>query len=125
MGGEHDRALGRALVQFFDEDRAQASQPIHHVAIMDNLMAHIDRRAPFREGPLDNLDRPFDAGAKAARRRKQHFHLAALGGDHACLTNPICTASAPTAHDDCGGSQAPVSPASALADRGGTYRDGA
>jgi hypothetical protein len=38
---------------------------------MDDLVAHIDRRPEPLERELDDLDRPVDAGAKAARRRDQ------------------------------------------------------
>ena len=71
MGREHDRRVGvRDFVQFLDEDRALGLEALHHVAVMDDVMAHIDGRAIFGERELDDLDRPIDAGAKAARRRE-------------------------------------------------------
>ena len=43
-------------------------QAVDHEAVVHDLVAHIDRRAPFLERHLDDLDRPVDAGAEAARR---------------------------------------------------------
>ena len=68
VGGEHHRPVGGALVQLLDEHRAQRLQPLDHVAVVDDLVAHIDRRAVLLDRPLDDLDRPVDAGAEAARR---------------------------------------------------------
>jgi hypothetical protein len=53
--------------QFLDEHRAQRLQAIDDVAIVDDLVAHIDRRAEFLDGALDDLDGPIDARAEAAR----------------------------------------------------------
>jgi len=71
MGGKNDGRAGiRDFVQFFDEDGALGLEALHHVAVMDNFMAHIDRRAVFGERQFDDLDRPVDAGAEAARGRE-------------------------------------------------------
>jgi hypothetical protein len=50
-----------------DEHRAHRLQPIDHVAIVDDLVTHIDRRAELLDGALDDLDSAIDPGAKAAR----------------------------------------------------------
>ena len=42
-------------------------QAVDHMAVVDDLVAHIDRRAVLLDRPLDDLDRPVDAGAEAAR----------------------------------------------------------
>jgi hypothetical protein len=39
---------------------------------MDDLVPHVDRRAEPLERKLDDLDRPVDTGAEAARGRDQH-----------------------------------------------------
>jgi hypothetical protein len=49
------------------------------VAVVDDLVAHIDRRAELLDGPLDDLDRPVDAGAEAARTGQDHAEFAAAG----------------------------------------------
>ncbi len=69
-GKDHGRVGIRDFVQFFDEDGALGPERFHHEAVMDDLVAHIDRRAIFGERQLDDLDGTVDAGAKAARRRE-------------------------------------------------------
>jgi hypothetical protein len=47
MGREDDgRAIGH-LVQFLDKDRALFLQTVDHIAVMDDLVPHIDGRAEF------------------------------------------------------------------------------
>ena len=67
VGGEDGHRAGRDLVQFVDEHRAAGAQVLDHVAVVHDLVTHVDRRAVFLQGPLDDLDRPLDAGAEAAR----------------------------------------------------------
>ena len=50
VGGEHHRPVVGALVQLLDEHRAQRLQPLDHVAVVDDLVAHIDRRAVLLDG---------------------------------------------------------------------------
>jgi len=69
MSREDHRPVIRALVQFLDEDGAQLFQPIHDMAVVNDLVAHIDGGAVFLDGALDDLDRPVHPGAEAARRR--------------------------------------------------------
>ncbi len=67
MGGKHDGRVGlRDFVQFFDEDGALGLEGIHHVAVVDDGVADIDRRAIFLERQFDDLDRPVDARAESA-----------------------------------------------------------
>ena len=67
VGGEdHGRAFGH-LVQLIDEQGALGLELFDHEAIMDDLVADIDRRTRNLERPLDNLDSAIDPGAKAAR----------------------------------------------------------
>ena len=72
MGGKDHRpvAIGD-FVELVDEDRAFALQIVDHKFVVDDLMAHIDRRAIKRQRPLDNVDGPHHAGAKTARGREQ------------------------------------------------------
>ena len=48
------------------------------MAIVNDLMAHVDRRAMLGQRPLDNIDRPNDAGAKPARLSKNDLHSPAF-----------------------------------------------
>jgi len=68
---EDDRPIFRAGVQFFDEHRPQRLEPFDDMAVVDNLVAHIDRRAPLPDRLLNDLDGPVDPGAEAPRRRQQ------------------------------------------------------
>jgi hypothetical protein len=43
-----DRTLGH-LVDVVDEDRALGLEIAHHVQVVDDLLAHVDRRAVLRE----------------------------------------------------------------------------
>ncbi len=67
VGAEDRDAARRDLVDLVDEMRSFGAQPLDDVAVVDDFVADIDRRAIFLERALDDLDRPFDPGAKSAR----------------------------------------------------------
>ena len=69
-GEDGDRALGD-LGLAVDEDRAALAQLLDDVLVVDDLLAHVDRRPVALERALDRLDRAIDAGAVAARRGEQ------------------------------------------------------
>ena len=71
MRREDHRPVVGHFVELVDEDRAEIAQPLDHEAIMDDLVADIDRRAESLERELDDLDRAIDAGAETARRGDQ------------------------------------------------------
>ncbi len=71
MGGKDHRPVGRAFVEFLDEDRSPGAQSVDHEAVVHDLVPDVDRRAPFLERHLHDLDRPVDAGAEAARRGEE------------------------------------------------------
>ena len=50
-----------------DEDCAAGAQILHHVRVVDDLLADVDRAPVERERPLDRLDRPFDSRAITSR----------------------------------------------------------
>ena len=71
VGGKHDgRALGH-LVGLLDEDRAPLLEGRHDVLVVDDLLAHVDRRAVELEGLFDRDDGTVDTGAVAAGRGEQ------------------------------------------------------
>ena len=70
MRGKDHRAVIGAVVQFLDKDRPFGAQVLDHIAVVDDLMPHIDRGAPFLDRHLDDLDRPVHPGAETARRGK-------------------------------------------------------
>ena len=63
---DRDGAVGN-LRQVLDEDRALAPEFLHHAAVMDDLVPHIDGLAGPLQRILDGADGALDAGAEAAR----------------------------------------------------------
>ena len=71
VGREHDGLAFGDLGLLVDEDRPAPLEALDHVLVVDDLLAHVDGRAVQLERVLDRRDRPIDARAVAARRRKQ------------------------------------------------------
>jgi len=70
---EHDRlALGH-LGLLVDEHGAARFQVAHDVEVVDDLLAHIDRRPVQLECLLDGLDGALDPGAVATWGREENF----------------------------------------------------
>ncbi len=67
MRREHQGPVGGAVRHLLDEHRAQGGQALDHAAIVHDFVTDIDRSAVFGDRPLDHLDRPVHARAKAAR----------------------------------------------------------
>jgi hypothetical protein len=61
---------------------APLAQVVDHVGVVDDFVAHVDRRAKLLQGALDDLDGAVDAGAETARLGQQEFFA------HAFLTAP-------------------------------------
>src|SRR5690606_37169365 len=113
---DHGAAVGE-LVQLLDEDRAAALEVLDHEAIVDHLMAHVDRRPEGLDGALDVPDRAIDAGAENAGIAEddvQGGHSSAPG------RNPGATRRRPPAPTR----RPAASPAAATAARGGAGRHG-
>ncbi len=86
VGGEHDRlALGH-LVELLDEDRAARLQVGHHVLVVHDLLAHVDRGAVEVQRLLDGDHGAVDAGAVAAGRGQAHGALGLVGREDARRT---------------------------------------
>ena len=66
MGGDHEHALLGDLVDLVDEDRSQPFEALHDVAVVDDLLAHVDGRPVALEGALHDVDGALDAGAERA-----------------------------------------------------------
>lgn len=79
MRREHHDGAGGRLVQFVDEHGALAAQILDHVAVVDDLVAHVDRRAMQLERALDDVDGAIHAGTEATRLRQQDL---GIGGGH-------------------------------------------
>ena len=66
--GKDDRGVIWYLAELFNENRAFRLQPLDHVTIVHDLVAHIYWSTMFFEAFLDNLDRSVDAGTEASWR---------------------------------------------------------
>ncbi len=78
MRGEDCNRAGRHFVDFLDEDRAAVPERIDDALVVHDFVADIDRRAIFLERALDDVDRPLNAGAKAARLRENDLQTGSL-----------------------------------------------
>src|SRR5215472_11001794 len=82
MGGKLHWCRGVGdLIEALDKDRAFRPQAIDDVAVVHDLMAHIDGRTMQGKRALDRVDRPHDPGAEAARRAEQHLQRRLLRTD--------------------------------------------
>ena len=71
VGGEDDQLALGDLGLRLDEDRAALGELLDHVLVVDDLLAHVDRRPVHVERLLDRLHGPVDAGAVTARGGEQ------------------------------------------------------
>ena len=55
-----------------------STERLDDVAIVNDLVAHVDRSAMLGQRPLDNIDRPNNASAKPARLGKNDLHSPAF-----------------------------------------------
>ncbi|MPM97279.1 hypothetical protein SDC9_144452 [bioreactor metagenome] len=85
VGAEHQGGARRHLVQVFDEDRALVLQIVHHIGVVHDFMAHIDRAAKLLQRALDDLDGAIHTGAEAARLGKNDFLGFLHGVVESCL----------------------------------------
>ena len=67
MSAENDAGARRHLAQFLDENGTGAAQFVDNVAVMDDLLAHINGGAVKIEHNFHDVDRAHHAGAKASR----------------------------------------------------------
>jgi hypothetical protein len=74
VGAEDQQRARRHVCRIFDEDGSLVAQFIHHVAVVDDLVAHVHRCTEALERNLDHFDRAVYAGAEAAGVREQQFH---------------------------------------------------
>src|SRR5687768_6795457 len=59
------------FVELVDEHRPLGRERVDHIAVVDDLVAHIDRGAEALERELDDLDGTVDPGAESARGRDE------------------------------------------------------
>ncbi len=73
-----NRAVGN-LGHVLDEQCAFRLQRFDDEFVVNDLVAHIDRRAVFFQCALNDIDRPHDAGAKTARLGEHDIERPQLG----------------------------------------------
>ena len=75
MRAENRHRTRRDLIDVLDEAHTLGLQGLHDVAIVDDLVTNVDRRAELFQGAFDNLDGTHHSRAKAARFCKEHLHV--------------------------------------------------
>src|SRR5690606_31255574 len=78
MGRKHDGAMAmlhRDFTEFLDEDGAPLLQAFNHIAVVHDLVAHIDRSPVLLQRKHNDLDRPTHASTKAPRPTKTYGQL--------------------------------------------------
>src|ERR1700744_1836353 len=78
MGAKDGHSSRWHVLQGLDETRAFRLERFDHVAIVNDLMAHVDRSAVLGQSPLHNIDRPNNASAKPAWLSKNDLHSLAF-----------------------------------------------
>ena len=66
VGAEYGHGAGGHFIGFFDKDDALLREVFYDMGVVDNFMAHIDRRAEFGQRHFDDLNSALDAGASYA-----------------------------------------------------------
>ena len=69
--GKHNAGTLGHLVGLLDEDRAALSQRLDDELVVDDLLAHVDRRAVELKGLFDDVDGAVHAGAVSAGSRQE------------------------------------------------------
>ena len=63
------------FVQRLDKPRALGLEPFHHMAVVDDLVAHIDGRAVELQRALDDVDRAHHACTEPPRLGQHHLQV--------------------------------------------------
>ena len=73
VGREHHRRAGWDLSLRLNEHGSALAELLHDVLVVDDLLAHVDRRAMKLQRALDRLHGPIHARAIAPRRGQQQL----------------------------------------------------
>ena len=71
---ENRHCARRNFGKVLHEARALGLEALHHVPVMDDLMAHINRRSELFERTLHNLDGSDNSGTESPRLCQYDFH---------------------------------------------------
>ena len=78
MGAENGPCARGDFVEFFYKDRAGIAQFIHHVLVVNDFFADVDRRAVEVERDLHHIDRSHHTGTKASRLEQENLLVRAM-----------------------------------------------
>ena len=65
VGAEHHESTFRHLAQLVDEFGAAFAEPTDNMPVVNNFLAHVDRRPESLQRQLDDLNGSVDTGAVA------------------------------------------------------------
>src|SRR5204863_9257597 len=87
MRAEHHHRSVRHLIELVDEHRASLGELGHDVAVMDDLLAHVDRRTQLLQRQPHDVDGTDHAGTEAApARHDEHVGIhAAIRADQSVV----------------------------------------
>ena len=63
-------------MELLHKDRSTLTQIFHHIAVMHDLVAHIDGRAEHFQSPVDDVDGAIHPGTEATGVGETNFHKA-------------------------------------------------
>ena len=70
---EHQGGTWGDVVQVFDEDGAPRAQVVDHMGVVHDFVAHINGRAKFAQGVLNDVNGPVHTGAKTPGFGQNNF----------------------------------------------------
>jgi hypothetical protein len=94
VGAEDNDNVVRHLVEFFDKDGAASAQVFDYEFVVDDFMAHINRRPEDFQGTVDDFDRAVHAGAEATGVGEFDLHAVPrvfVGAGLPAMASPRCT----------------------------------
>src|SRR5260370_774422 len=80
---DHTLVLGH-FVEALNEYRALSLESLEHKAVVDDLMAHVERTAVFSKRAANRLDGAVYACAEAARLGENYFFNGSFSREHGC-----------------------------------------
>src|SRR5713101_6214265 len=82
MRAEHGPRAGGYLVELLDKNRTRLPKFIHDMLVMDNLLAHVDRRPVKIQRDFHHINSAYHARAKTTRLEQIDFLLGAIVGPY-------------------------------------------
>ena len=86
MGAEDDDGVIRHFVELFHKHRPALTQIVHHITVVDHLVAHIDRRPEHFQRPVDDIDGAIHPGTEATGIGESDLHRESCVTDATIVT---------------------------------------